>query len=468
MTVTPPAQDTAHTLQASLERPHAAFHGMLLEPGHEGYDAARAVHNGLIDKRPRFIVRCVDTHDVILALELARTLSLDVSIRGGGHNVAGRAVVDDGIMIDLSGMKVISVDASARTATVEAGATWADMNAATLAHGLATTGGVIGSTGVAGLTLGGGLGWLMALHGLAIDNLLSADIVTADGKVMTANEHEHPDLFWALRGGGGNFGVVTRFTFQLHPIHDSVMGGLIAHPLVHANDMLRFFRDTTAHAPDEVTLFGGLLHAPDGSGHKIGAMIGFHPDAVRGADALQQVTKFGAPIMNVMGPMTYGQLNSMLDDGFPRGALNYWKSSFLTELSDNAIKTLIAQFEACPAPMGAMLLEHFHGAVTRVPVNSTAFPHREEGYNLLIAAQWMDPAQSEECIAWARAAFDAMQPFMRDATYMNYLGADAADGAIAAAYGSNFERLQKVKAKYDPTNLFHINQNIPPHVPTNT
>jgi FAD/FMN-containing dehydrogenase len=344
---------------------------------------------------------------------------------------------------------------------VEGGATWADLNRATQEHGLATTGGVISSTGVAGLTLGGGLGWLMALHGMAVDNLVAAEIVTADGRILRTSATQHPDLFWAVRGGGGNFGVATSLTFKLHPI-GQVLGGLVAHPLDRGGEMLRFYRSTTASAADELTLFAGLLHAPDGSGAKIGAMIGFHPDAEAGLRAVAPVKAFGPPIIDLMGPMPYEQLNSMLDGGFPKGALSYWKSSFLTTLTDEAIDTMVRAFRECPAPMGALLLEHFHGAVTRVKVADTAFPHRKRGYNLLIIAQWLDPAQSEESIAWAKRTYEAMRPFMAEGRYVNYLGDDEDGDGVSAANGANLARLREIKKSYDPTNLFRLNQNIRP------
>jgi FAD/FMN-containing dehydrogenase len=349
-----------------------------------------------------------------------------------------------------------------RTARAEGGATWGDFNRATQAYGLATTGGVISSTGVAGLTLGGGLGWLMSKHGMTVDTLLAAEIVTADGRVLQANDSENSDLFWAIRGGGGNFGVVTAFTFRVHP-QGPVTGGLLAHPFDRAPEMLRVYRESTRKASDDLTLFAGLLHAPDGSGHKIGAIVACHTGDPAAATAeLGQVRSFGPPMMDMVAPMSYEQLNTMLDGGFPRGALNYWKSSFLTELSDGALDTMVAAFRNCPAPMGACLLEHFHGAVTRVGATDTAFPHRSQGYNLLIAAQWPDPSQTAESIAWARSTYDAMRPFMAEGRYVNYLGDDEGAAPGPAAYGPNYPRLRDVKKKYDPDNVFRLNQNIMP------
>jgi FAD/FMN-containing dehydrogenase len=334
-----------------------AFSGQLLLPRDAGYDDARKVHNGLVDKRPALIARCSGVADVANATNLTRKLGLEVAIRGGGHNVAGRATINGGVMIDVSPMKGIYVDPKSRTARVQAGVTWAEFNRDTQLHGLAVTGGVISSTGVAGLTLGGGLGWLMGKHGLALDNLHSVDIVTADGKVLRASRDEEPDLFWALRGGGGNFGVATSFEFQLHPVGPLVTGGLIAYPFNQARELLRFFRDRTVSLPDEHMVFGGLIHAPDGSGTKLAVMVTCHCGSPAvGEQAMQALRQFGPPAMDALGPMPYSQLNGMLDAAYPKGALNYWKSSFLARLSDDAIDTMVACFERCPTPMGQLLM----------------------------------------------------------------------------------------------------------------
>jgi len=439
------------------------FTGELLQPESSGYDEARRVHNGLIDKRPALIARCRGVADVVDAIGLARNLGLELAVRGGGHNVAGRATIDGGVMIDLSLMKGIHVDATSRTVRAEGGTTWAEVNRATQLHGLAVTGGVVSSTGVAGLTLGGGLGWLMGKHGLALDNLLSVEMVTAEGNVVTASAADEPDLFWAVRGGGGNFGVVTSFEFRVHPVGPTVTGGVIAHPFERARETLRFFRDSTRALPDEHLLFGGLIHAPDGSGAKLAAMVTCHCGPLAdGERAMRPLKSFGAPVLDAIGPIPYSAMNGMLDAAYPKGALNYWKSSFLTELSDDAIDTLIACFARCPTPMGQLLIEHMHGAATRVPATETAYPHRAEGYNLLVLAEWMDPAVNERCIAWARDTYARMQPYLGVARYMNYLGHDESSDAIAAAYGVNYRRLQQVKTRFDPSNLFRMNHNIQP------
>jgi FAD/FMN-containing dehydrogenase len=383
-----------------------------------------------------------------------------LAVRGGGHNVAGRAVCDDGLMLDMSLMKGIHVDPVRRTARAQGGVTWREFNRETQAHGLATTGGVISTTGIAGLTLGGGLGWLMAKHGLAMDNLVSAEVVTASGDIVRASKEENADLFWGLQGGGGNFGAVSWLEYRLHPV-GTVTSGLIAHPFDRARDVLKFFREITSGLPDDLTIFGGLLHAPDGA--QIAVMIVCHCGPLAEAEtALEPIKKFGSPILDSVGPTSYEETNKMLDAGFPRGALNYWKSNFMMELSDQAIETLISQFAACPSPMSGLLLEHIHGAATRVGVGETAFPHRGEGYNFLVVSEWLDPADNARNIAWARESYDLMLPYFSRGRYVNYLGEDEGEDAVAAAYGPNYQRLRTLKAKYDPTNLFHLNQNIRP------
>jgi FAD/FMN-containing dehydrogenase len=300
-------------------------------------------------------------------------------------------------------------------------------------------------------------------YALALDNLVSAEVVLADGGVVTASAGQNPDLFWALRGGGGNFGVVTGFEYRLHPVGPIVTGGLIAWPFAAAFDVLRHFRDVTAALLDELTVFGGLVHAPDGSGEKLAVMVMCHCGRpAEGEAAVAPVKRFGTPALDAVGPVPYSQLNAMLDGAYPRGALNYWKSSFLSGLGDEAIRAMVDCFAACPTPMGQLLMEHFHGAVARVGVAETAFPHRAEGYNMLVLSEWTDPRQTEACTAWARDSFAALRPFMGVGRYVNYSDADERGDAVAAAYGPNYARLQRIKAKYDPGNLFRLNQNILP------
>ncbi len=436
--------------------------GPVLGPEDEGYDAARAVHNGLVDRRPAVIVRCRQTSDVVAALATARTGGLEVSIRGGGHNVAGRAVTDGGVMIDLFEMKRIEVDPKAGTARAEGGVIWAELNGAAAEHGLAVTGGAISTTGIGGYTLGGGLGWLMAKFGLAADNLLGVELVTADGEVLDVRADSHPDLFWALRGGGGNFGVATSFTYRLHPVQ-MVVGGLIAHPIEAAADMLRFYRDAVAGCSDDLTVFAGVVHAPDGSGMKLSAMVVFHTgDASEAERELAPFKTWGSPLMVEVGPMPYPVMNTILDAAYPAGSLNYWLSSFTRGLPDELIDIVVDRFATVPSPMTAMLFEHFHGAVTRVGVTETAVPHRDEGWNFLIPSVWVDPADTAANIAWTRDTFAALQPHFGKGRWLNYLGDDQADDAIRAAYGPNYDRLIEVKRRYDPDNVFHLNHNIVP------
>jgi FAD/FMN-containing dehydrogenase len=436
--------------------------GPVLSPQDAGYEEARTIHNGLVDRSPALIVRCRATSDVVAALEFARRTRLEVSVRGGGHNVAGRAVTDGGLMISLADMKDIAVDPERATATVQGGVTWGELNAAAGAHGLAVTGGLVSTTGIAGYTLGGGLGWLMARHGLAADNLDAVELVTADGEVLDIDAASHADLFWALRGGGGNFGVVTSFTYRLHRV-GMVTGGLIAHPIEAAGELLRFYRDAVAEASDDLTVFAGLVHAPDGSGAKLAALVVFHAGEPDTAEReLAPFLSFGSPLMAQVGPLPYPVMNTLLDAGYPDGALNYWLSSFTSGLPDALIDRAVERFAVVPSPMTAILLEHFHGAVTRVGPTETAVPHREPGWNLVLPSVWTDPAATAANIRWTRETFAALRPHLATGRWLNYLGDDQADDAIRAAYGPNYQRLRDIKRRYDPDNVFHLNHNIAP------
>ncbi len=436
--------------------------GRLLRPSDDGYDAARRVHNGLVDRSPAVIVRCLSAEDAAAGVRFARSAGLDVCVRGGGHNVAGRAVADGAVMIDLAEMKGTDVDPASRSVRAEAGLTWAELNDATAEHGLAVTGGAISSTGIAGLTLGGGLGWLMAKYGLAADNLLAAELVTAEGDIVEVTAASDPDLFWALQGGGGNFGIVTTFTYRLQPVA-TVTGGLIAHPIDAAPDMLRFYRDAVAGCSDDLTVFAGLVHAPDGSGTKLAAMVVFHTGTPEEAERdLEPFTTWGPPAVVEIGHMPYPVMNTILDAGYPAGALNYWLSSFAGGLSDGLIDAMVERFASVPSPMTVMLLEHFHGAVTRVGVTDTAVPHRSEGWNLVLPSVWTDPAATDENIAWTRETHRALGPHLGKSRWVSYLGDDQGDDAVRAAYGPNYERLLAVKRRVDPQNVFHHNHNIDP------
>ena len=433
----------------------------LLQPDDVGYDDARRIHNGLIDKRPALIARCRTTADVVAAVARARKEGLEISVRGGGHNVAGKAVTEGGLMIDLSPMKQIVVDPTARTARAQPGLTWGEFNLATAAHGLATTGGIVSTTGISGLTLGGGYGWLQGKYGLSVDNLLAAEIVTADGHVLDASEQDNSDLFWALRGGGGNFGVVTSFTYRLHP-GTTVLGGSLAFPLSGADAAIDAYRRLAREAPDELGVQCGLL-SPDASS-KVAAIVVCHCGDLDQAEAdIKSLRQLASPLVDSIGPRSYVDQNRQIDESFPRGALNYWKSAFFTDLSDDAAQVLIDQFEQCPSPMSFCVLESFGGAASRVASSATAYPHREVGHNLLLLSQWADPADSEPNIAWTRETFEALRPHMANRRYVNYLSADDA-GYTRDAYGSNYERLVDLKRRYDPDNIFHLNQNIDPSV----
>jgi FAD/FMN-containing dehydrogenase len=439
------------------------FSGVLVRPDSPDYDQVRRVHNGLIDRRPALVARCRSTADIVAAVSSARRHGLEIAVRAGGHNVAGRATVDDGLVIDLSLMRDVRVDPATRIARAQGGATWGDFNQATQAHALAATGGIISSTGVAGLTLGGGLGWLLGRYGLSIDNLLSAEIVTADGQTVIASAEENPDLFWAVRGAGPNFGVATSLEFRLHPVGPMVTGGLVAYPVDQARDVLRFYHDVSEQSPDDLTVYAGLVPAPDGSGVKLTGVLAYHCGDLRdGEAAVSPIKQFGRPAIDAMRPMPYTDLNGMLDGGYPRGALNYWKATFVDTLSDDVIDAMIDAFARCPSPMGQIVLEHVHGAAARVDLRATAFPHRGKGYSMLVLSQWTQPSDTGRCIQWARESFAALEPFGTGASYVNYLGHDEGDARVAAAYGPNYARLRELKWKYDPDNVFHLNQNIRP------
>jgi FAD/FMN-containing dehydrogenase len=439
----------------------AGLSGSVLQVG-DVYEEARRVHNGLIDRRPAVIIRCQGAADIVDAVRFARENELEVSVRGGGHNVAGRAVCEGGLMIDLSAMKGIRVDPAERTVRAQAGATWRELNRETALHGLATTGGLISTTGIAGYTLGGGLGWLMSKYGLAADNVRSVELVTATGDVLEVTENSNPDLMWALRGGGGNFGIAASFEYRLHPL-ETIYGGLVAHPFEAAKDVLSFVREFAPTLSDDAGIAAALVHAPDGSGIKLAAYLLFHIGEIEQAQAeLEPALSFGTPLMTQVGPMPYSVMNTLLDDAYPRGALNYWKSTFVTAIDDDLIDSLVAAYAEVPSPMTAILFEHFHGAVTRIGVDETAVPHREEGFNVLIPAEWLDADDTQANVDWTRATFSLLDRVRAGRRWLNYLDDDDAGDAVRAAYGSNYERLSRIKREYDPDNVFHLNHNIEP------
>ena len=448
---------SAH-LNPSLQSFGAGLSGTVIRRGDAGYDQARRVWNGMIDRSPAAIFRCSSTADVVAAVNFAREEGLVLAVRGGGHNAAGLALVDDGLVIDLSGMRGIKVDAGKRIAYVQGGTLWGQLDAATHAHGLATTGGVISTTGVGGLTLGGGLGYLMRQHGLACDNVLAVEIVTADGQVRRASATENPDLFWAVRGGGGNFGVVTSFEFRLHPMR-TLYAGMLVFPGPQAPQVLRRYREVAENAPDELTVFAALMTSPDG--HPITAIFPAYNGPVSKAEAAVKPFRDLGPVADQVQEMPYPALQSMLDEGFPSGLHVYWRSDFLKGLPDEALDALVGRFQAITSPLSALLIEQFGGAVARVPADETAFAQRDAMFNLAIVSRWTDAATAATHTDWARQTSAAIRPFASGGVYVNYLGEEGAD-RIKAAYGPKYEKLVAVKKKYDPTNLFRVNQNIQP------
>jgi FAD/FMN-containing dehydrogenase len=452
---------TQTVLRGSIvESFRASLRGSLLCAGDGGYDPARTVWNAMIDRRPALIARCQGAADVIGAVRFARTHDLLVSIRGGGHNVAGNAVSDGGLMIDLSPMRGIRVDPAKFVARTEAGALWSAFDHETQAEGLATTGGTVSHTGVAGLTLGGGLGWLMGKHGLTCDNLLAADIVTAEGDLVTVNQSENPDLFWAIRGGGGNFGVVTSFEFQLHPVGPTVLGGMVLYPLDQAGDVLRFYRDYARSSPDELTAFAVLLTTPDGH-PAIAVAVGWFGPPSQGEKHLEPLRRFGSPLADLVTPMPYQQLQSMFDAAAPHGIPRYWKSGYFADLGEDLIDIIVERAATKTSPLTAILFFHMHGAASRVPPDETAFASRRDQWDVDLLSQWTDPAEADRHVSWTRAFWREIEPFS-EGVYVNHLGADETVSRVRAAYGTNYDRLASLKNRYDPTNLFRLNNNIQP------
>lgn len=433
--------------------------GRLFCPSDDGYDDARKVFNGMIDKRPALIAQCAGVADVIAAVNFGRETDIRVAVRGGGHGVVGNAVCDDGLVIDLSKMKSVRVDPKNRTARAEGGTTWGDFDRETQAFGLATTGGIVPSTGIAGLTLGGGIGYLNRKYGLACDNLLSADVVTADGRLLTASAGENEDLFWALRGGGGNFGVVTSFEYRLHPV-GPVLGGQMIYPLERAKEVLRFYRDWSTSAPDELRADAALLSTPDGPA--LAVMLCWCGAIETGEKVLAPLRRFASPMVDTVAAVPYATVQNLLTEVFRPGAMHYWKAGFLRAFSDDAIDALVDFFAgAVPAPFAAVVIEHLGGAVGRVGVQETAFSHRQAQHSILVLGMWSDPGDSGERIDWGRRCYRTVEPFLDEGVYVNYLG-DEGETRVKAAYGANYERLKALKNKFDPTNFFRLNQNIKP------
>lgn len=452
--------DQMTRIEHAMNSLRETFRGPLLRPGDAEYDDARTVWNAMIDRKPGIVAQCTSTDDVRAVVNAAREHGLLLSIHGGGHNVAGNAVCDGGIMLDLSPMKGITVDPHTRIARAQGGVLWGEFDAATQAYGLATTGGTVSTTGITGLTLGGGFGFLQRRFGLVCDNVLSVEIVTADGELRTANANQHQDLFWAVRGGGGNYGVVTSIEYRLHPVGPTVLGGLILHPLAAARDVLRHFREFAKTAPEEFGSFVGFLTSPEGQ-PLLALVICYSGPLDEGTEVLRPLRSFGNPAADLVGEMPYTAVQSLFDPAFPSGRLNYWKSSVLHELSDAAIDTMISHFERVPSPLTAAGMEHFGGAVSRVGDDETAFGQREMTFNLLIASAWTDPTESDANITWTRDFWQAMRPHLQAGAYVNYLDDEDQD-RVKSAYGKNYERLAAIKGHYDPTNLFKMNRNIAP------
>jgi hypothetical protein len=459
-----PTRSSAHAGETpldarALEPFLAVFRGAVIRGGDAEYDAARRIWNASIDKRPALIVRCSGLADVIAAVRFAREHELLVAIRGGGHNVGGRALCDGGVVIDLSRMKGIHVDPKARRARVQPGVLLGELDRETHVFGLAVPAGVVSKTGVAGLTLGGGVGWLARKHGLTCDNVVSFELVTAEGEVLRVSADEHADLFWALRGGGGNFGVVTSFEYRLHPI-SMVLGGLIIHPRDRAMELLRFYRSLTQSAPDEFAAYAALMHTPDG--HPVAAIAAcYSGELADGERFLAPLRSFGTPLVDAIQPMPFPVMQTLLDGAVPDGHQNYWKSTFLRELSDDAIEVIVSHANQATSPMTAVLVEQYGGAASRVGKSDTAFAQRHGQYDLGILTQWVEPAESARHIEWTRRFADAMTPFRSGDYLLNFLG-DENEDTIRASFGSNYARLVEVKTKYDPTNFFRVNQNVKP------
>ena len=448
--------------------------GQLITADHADYDTARAVWNGAVDRRPRLIARCSGTADVAAAVRFARDHDLEIAVRGGGHNVAGTAVCDDGIVIDLSAMRAVWVDPADRTARVQGGALWGDVDHETQAHGLATTGGIVGHTGVAGLTLGGGIGFLMRKHGLTVDNLLAAEVVTADGSIVWASADEHPDLFWALRGGGGNFGVVTSFRFALHPVGPTVMAGPVFWAADDTTDVLRLYRDFAAEAPDELGSVVRLGTVPplavipeDLHWRPAIAVACCYAGAIEdGERAVRALRRFGAPLVDLLSPTPYVAFQGALDDTVLHGWHYYWKSTNLVGLSDDAIAIIADRAYTASSPRSYSAMFHMGGAVARVPYDATAYAGRDVAHNIIIDAVWLPDQSGEHAAAetaWARGFLQALQPHRAAGVYVNFLDSDDDISRVREAYGDHiYRRLAEVKAKYDPDNVFHHNKNIRP------
>ena len=446
----------------TLEDFKAGLRGELIDRSDERYDAARKLWNGMFDRRPTLIARCAGTADVISAVTFARDNRLQVAVRGGGHSFPGHSVCDGGLVIDLSPMKGIRVDPATRTARAQPGVKWIEFEHETQAFGLATTGGTVSDTGIAGLTLGGGLGWLSSKYGLTVDNLISADVVTADGRFLTASATENQDLFWGLRGGSGNFGVVTSFEYQLHPVGPTILGGMVVHPLSKAKEVLRFYRQFTKAAPDYLTTYAAFVTPP--GGETVAALFCCYCGPLdKGEEVIRPLRSLGSPAQDLLGPIPYVAQQRLFDDGLPTGSYYYTKAGSLADLTDEAIEVFAEYAATKPSPLSGVLVQTVCGAARRVASDAMAFPHRRFPYAPIIASQWLDATDSEKNVGWARDFWRALHAFGGGGVYVNDLSHDDED-RIRLAYGANYERLAALKKKYDPDNFFRLNPNIKPTV----
>ena len=448
----------------AVEEFQKGLRGQLILPGDDAYDTARMVWNAMIDRRPALIVRCAGVSDVINSVNFARENNLLVAVRGGGHSFAGNAVCEGGIVIDLSRMQGIRVDPVKQTARAEGGVLWIDFDIETQAFGLATTGGTNSDTGIAGLTLGGGHGWLGGKYGLTLDNLISVDIVTADGQYRTANTNENPDLFWAIRGGGGNFGVVTSFEYQLHTV-GTLLAGLLIYPFSSAKEVMTLYRDFMRDCPEELTSMCGLMTNPEGD-QVAGMVLCYNGDIREGERLLEPLRKFGPPLADLVGPMPYTAVQTMIDSLTPSGRQNYEKAHFLADISDDAIDIMVDSFKNVTSPHSAIIVQHIGGEMQRGAGDGAAYSQRDALYNQVIFSAWLDQGESEIHIKWNRELWDAMTPHTTGGVYVNDIGREVEEGAdlIKSAYGMAYPRLVEIKNKYDPENLFRHNQNIKPSV----
>ncbi len=455
---------------SDLKSELTGFAGDVLAPGDAGYDEARAVFNGMFDRKPALIARCTNADDVVAAVNLAREQSLPLSVYGGGHGVTGAAVCDDGVVVDMRPMKGADVDVKAKTVRAEGGLTWGELDAATQEHGLAVTGGRVSTTGVAGLALGSGSGWLERSLGFTCDNLLAAEMVTADGRKVTASADENPDLFWALRGGGGNFGVVTAFHLQLHPVGPIVLGGMLLFPAPMAGEVVPFFIDFMANARDEVGCGLAFITAPPeefvpepARGQPVIGVVCCYAGSIEdGEEALRPLREFGPPALDVVGPMPYVAVQQLLDAAAQEGTRNYWTADFYDELPEKAVDVLVQHATKPVSPLTQIILVPGGGAVARVPEEATAFGQRNAPWNIHYLSMWVDPADDDKNIEYTRELAGAMKPWSTGRVYLNFIG-DEGIHRVEAAFGpEKFARLQSVKTEWDPNNLFRHNQNIPP------